>query len=62
MSSYMEANQATTEVGLKARTRNGPAPMDWVRIMARTTACSSAVLSGLLAWASLCERRVRSRS
>ena len=43
----------TTEVALGARKRNVSAPKDLLQVIARSTACSSIVFSGLLAWASL---------
>ena len=43
----------TTEVALGARTHNVSAPKELLQVIARSTACSSIVFSGLLAWASL---------
>ena len=43
----------TSEVALGARTHDGGAPNDLFQAIARSTACSSIVFSGLLAWASL---------
>jgi hypothetical protein len=43
----------TSEVTLGGRSRNAGAPRDLFQAIARSTACSSMVFSGLLAWASL---------
>jgi hypothetical protein len=43
----------TTEVALGARTHKVSAPKDLLEVIARSTACSSIVFAGLLAWASL---------
>jgi len=43
----------TSEVALGGRSRNAGAPKELFRAIARSTACSSMVFSGLLAWASL---------
>ena len=43
----------TSEVASGGRSHNGGAAKDLFRAIARSTACSSIVFSGLLAWASL---------
>ena len=43
----------TTEVALGAWTHNVSASRELLQVIARSTACSSIVFSGLLAWASL---------
>ena len=43
----------TTKVALRARTHKVSAPKDLLELIARSTACSSMVFSGLLAWAKL---------
>ena len=43
----------TTEVALGTQVHNGNAPKHLPEVIARTTACSSMVCSGLLAWATL---------
>jgi hypothetical protein len=43
----------TTEVALGTRAHNDRTPKHLFEVIARTTACSSMVCSGLLAWASL---------
>ena len=43
----------TTESAMGTRTHNVSAPKELLQVIARSTACSSIVFSGLLAWASL---------